>query len=87
MTQSQSSVIKLSSFIFLPPDVSDSKTEGDASLPTFLPGAFVIPMLSSPNFFTTQSQSFVIKFSSFIFLPLEVSDNKPGMDGRDKPLK
>jgi len=30
----------------------------------------------SPNFCMTQSQSSVIKFNSFIFLPPEVSDNK-----------
>jgi len=30
--------------------------------------------------FMTQSQSSVIKYSSFIFLQHEVSNNKPGMD-------
>jgi len=33
MTQSQSSVIKFSSFIFLPPEVSDSKTGGEGDSP------------------------------------------------------
>jgi len=53
---------------------------GDKSPPIFLPGGML--MLSyPPNFFMIQSQSSVTKFSSFIFLPPEVSDNKPGMDG------
>jgi len=41
--------------------------------------AFVLP-----NFCTTQSQ-LVIKFSSLFFLPLEVSDNKLGVDGGHVP--
>jgi len=38
-------------------------------------------MLLYLNFFMTQSQSSVIKFSSFIFLLPEVSDNKPRWPG------
>jgi len=39
MTQSQSSAIKFSYFIFLPLEVSDSKTTGGGtSPPTFTPG-------------------------------------------------
>jgi len=39
-------------------------------------------MLLSPNFFMRQSQSSVIKFSSFIFLAPKVSDNYPRVDGK-----
>jgi len=35
MTQSQSSVIKFNSFIFLPPKISDSKTTGGGMCPSF----------------------------------------------------
>jgi len=42
---------------------------------------------ASPKFCMTQSQSSVIKFSSFIFLSPEVSDNKPGVDEWNKPPK
>jgi len=84
MTQSQSSVIKFSYFIFLPPEVSDSKTRGGGGRvpPTFHQvGAL---MLVSPTFSRHKvnllSSSSVILF----FLPLEVSDNKPEVDGRVK---
>jgi len=45
-------------------------------------------MLLSPNFFMTQSQ-FLLSSSDFflLFLPLEISDKKPGVDGRDKLSK
>jgi len=65
---SQSSVIKFSSFIFLPPEVSDSKTrrEGEASLsPNISPGGSTNTFV--PNIFMTQSQSSVIKFIFFYF--------------------
>jgi len=44
MTQSQSSVIKFSSFIFLPPEVSDSKTRerGTHPLNVFTMGALLL---------------------------------------------
>jgi len=87
MTQNQSSVIKFSSFIFLPPEFSDSKTMegGNVSSNIYIRGTL---MLLSPNFFMPQSQSSVIKCSSFIFLAPEVSDNKPRVDGeRDNDPK
>jgi len=59
MTQSQSFVIKFSSFIFLPSEVSDSKTRMGSVPLTFSPGEGT--MLLSPNFFMTQSQSSFIK--------------------------
>jgi len=77
MMQRQCSDIKFSYFIFLQPKVSDSKIrEEDASPSTFLPGRGGALMLSSSSFCMAQSQSSVIKISSFIFLPPEVRDNK-----------
>jgi len=62
--QSQPSV-KFSYFIFLPPEVSDTKITGGVHVPQHLhQGAL---MLLSLNFFMPQSQSSVIKFSSSIF--------------------
>jgi len=60
MTQSQSFVIKFSSFIFLPPDeVSDSKTTGEGHISLNIYTRRALKVLSS-NFFMTQSQSSVI---------------------------
>jgi len=39
-------------------------------------------MLCPPNFCMTLNQPSVIKYSSFIFLLPEVSDYKPGVNGR-----
>jgi len=70
MKQSQSSVTKFSSFNF-----------STARLLQYFHQESL--MLCPSNFCMTLNQSSVIKFSSFIFLPPEVSDYKPRMDGGD----
>jgi len=62
MTQNQSSVIKLSSFIFLPPEVSDSKTPGGGHVSSNIYTKGTLKLLS-PNFFMPQS----LFVGSFIF--------------------
>jgi len=85
LPQSQSSGIKFISFIFLPLEVSDSKTQGGGEGDTS-PQHFTRRANASSNFCETQSQSSVIKFSFFyFFLPPEVRDNIPGVDEGNKP--
>jgi len=50
---------------------------------TFLPGGATNAFAPPPNFYTTQSQSSVIKLRFFIFLPPKVSDYKPRVKGVD----
>jgi len=66
MTQSQSFVIKYNSFIFLQHEVSDSETLGRGTRPPNIsPGGSTNAFV--PKVFHDKSQSFVIKFSLFIF--------------------
>jgi len=67
ITQSQSQF-----FYFLSPEVSDSKTRGSGRPSNIFNRSAI--MILFPSFFMTQSQSSVIKYSSFIFLLLEVSN-------------
>jgi len=72
-------------FYFLLPEVSDSKTWEDTSPQHFHQGGKEGALILPPIFCMIQSQSSVIKFSSFIFLLPKVSDNKPGVDEENKP--
>jgi len=56
------------------------QTWGGRGGPTFLLGGALMILSPPPNFCKTLSQSSVIKFSSFLFLPPEVIDIKPGVD-------
>jgi len=82
MTQSQSSAIKFSSFIFLPPEVSDSKTTGGGHVPPniYTKGLYVL----SPTFSCHKANILLPSSVVLFFLAPEVSNNKSGwMGGRE----
>jgi len=82
MTQTQSSDINFSSFFYyLKLVITNLGWTGDTSPNIFTTGTLILP----PNFCTTQSRASLIKISFYIFLPPEVSNNKPEVDEGNKP--